>query len=71
MIEEMGKSGAHVNVETKTALLKGYAHAGQLHKAMSLFEAMCGAKGKAKLECRCARKAIHCLFGELTMQTLR
>jgi pentatricopeptide repeat protein len=41
----MGKSGMHVNVETKTALMKGYAHAGQLHKAMSLFETMCAAKG--------------------------
>ncbi len=30
----MRKNKIYVNVETKTALLKGYAHAGDMHKAM-------------------------------------
>lgn len=34
----------HVNVETKTALLKGYAHSGQMAKGEALFESMCSAK---------------------------
>jgi pentatricopeptide repeat protein len=37
----------HVNVETKTALLKGYSHSGQMAKAESLFESMCTAQGKS------------------------
>lgn len=36
----------HVNVETKTALLKGYAHSGVMLKGAELFKGMCLSKGK-------------------------
>ena len=39
-------SGSHINIETKTALLKGYCHSGQMQKAMDLFETMSTAKGE-------------------------
>lgn len=44
-------SGSQINVETKTALLKGYCHSGQMQKAMVLFETMCTAKGELMLLC--------------------
>lgn len=47
VVEEMKKSGMHVNVETKTALIKGYAHSGQMAKAHSLFQSMCNEKSGA------------------------
>lgn len=42
----MTRSGMHVNVETKTALLKGYAHSGVMLKGAELFKGMCLSKGK-------------------------
>jgi pentatricopeptide repeat protein len=36
----------HVNVETKTALLKGYAHSGVMLKGAELFKSMCLSRGK-------------------------
>lgn len=36
----------HVNVETKTALLKGYALSGMMLKGAELFKSMCLSKGK-------------------------
>lgn len=36
----------HVNVETKTALLKGYVHSGEISKAENLFVSMCNEKGR-------------------------
>jgi len=42
----MRASGLHINVETKTALLKGYAHAGKVEKAEALFDSMCQERGK-------------------------
>lgn len=47
IVEEMTKSGKHVNVETKTALIKGYAHSGQMAKADALFTSMCNSPGRA------------------------
>jgi pentatricopeptide repeat protein len=46
----MNESGLHVNVETKTALLKGYAHSGQIAKGEALFESMCSAQCKSAQE---------------------
>jgi pentatricopeptide repeat protein len=36
----------HINVETKTALLKGYAHSGMMLKGTELFMSMCLSEGK-------------------------
>ena len=41
VFEEMKESGMPITIETFTALLKGYAHAGMLHKGAALFEEMC------------------------------
>jgi pentatricopeptide repeat protein len=49
IIEEMKKAGSHINIETCTALLKGYSLAGMIHKADDLFESMCSAKGECFL----------------------
>jgi pentatricopeptide repeat protein len=45
-MDDMFKSGMHVNVHAKTALLKGYAHAGRIRKGAELFDEMCRSKGK-------------------------
>jgi hypothetical protein len=39
-VDEMKKAGMRVNVETETALLKGYAHSGMIHKGAQLFRDM-------------------------------
>ena len=41
----MKRGGREISVETKTALMKGYAHSGQIKKAEALFESMCNVKG--------------------------
>lgn len=41
VFDEMKQSGMPITVETYTALLKGYAHAGMMHKGAALFEEMC------------------------------
>ena len=43
--ERLKKAGRKLNVEANTALLKGYAHSGEIEKAIGLFEAMCTTKG--------------------------
>lgn len=45
-MDEMKKLGLHINVQAKTALLKGYAHSGRLREGGELFEEMCRSKGK-------------------------
>lgn len=45
-MDEMRKSGMHVNVQAKTALLKGYAHSGMIHKGAEFFRGMCCSKGE-------------------------
>ena len=45
-MDEMIKTGMEVNVQAKTALLKGYAHSGMLRKGSQLFADMCSEKGK-------------------------
>ncbi len=47
LVEIMKQTGIHVNVETKTALIKGFAHSGQMAKADSLFTSMCNLPGRA------------------------
>ncbi|CAJ1905814.1 unnamed protein product [Cylindrotheca closterium] len=49
IIERLTKSGKHVNVETKTALIKGYVHSGEIAKAESVFLPMCECKAKSDL----------------------
>jgi pentatricopeptide repeat protein len=39
--EQIVQNASFVNVEMQTALLKGYAHSGYMHKADSLFHNMC------------------------------
>jgi pentatricopeptide repeat protein len=46
IIKQMKESGKHVNVETLTALMKGYVHSGDITKAEKLFLSMCNAKGE-------------------------
>jgi pentatricopeptide repeat protein len=41
IFDEMKKEGMPITVETYTALLKGYAHAGMMHKGAALFEEVC------------------------------
>lgn len=45
-MSDMKKSGMNVNVQAKTALLKGYAHAGMIHKGDRLFRDMCRVKSE-------------------------
>lgn len=44
VMDEMIKSGMEVNVQAKTALLKGYAHSGMLQEGSHLFADMCSEK---------------------------
>mmetsp|Transcript_4080 Transcript_4080/g.5877 ORF Transcript_4080/g.5877 Transcript_4080/m.5877 type:complete len:811 (+) Transcript_4080:100-2532(+) len=44
VINFLKNRGNYINVETKTALLKGYAHSGMIHKAAQLYEEMESAK---------------------------
>jgi len=46
IVQDLIESGSHVNVETKTALMKGFAHSGQMAKADTLFASMCAAKAR-------------------------
>jgi pentatricopeptide repeat protein len=46
IVQAMEDSGQHVNVETKTALLKGLSHAGHMKKAEALFASMTTAQGE-------------------------
>ena len=46
IVKELVDSGTHVNVETKTALMKGFAHSGQIAKADNLFSSMCSEKAR-------------------------
>jgi pentatricopeptide repeat protein len=41
VFEDMKKTGMMITIETYTALLKGYAHGGMMHKGALLFEEMC------------------------------
>jgi pentatricopeptide repeat protein len=41
VFKEMKKSGMPITVETYAALLKGYAHAGMVHKGAALFDELC------------------------------
>jgi pentatricopeptide repeat protein len=45
-MNEMIRSGVEVNVQAKTALLKGYVHSGMLREGSHLFDDMCSKKGK-------------------------
>lgn len=49
IVEYLRKSHKHVNIETKTALLKGYVHSGEIAKAEKLFVSMCESKAKKDL----------------------
>ena len=50
IVADLEKTGIHVSVETKTALLKGFAHSGQIAKAESLFTSMCESSRKSNTE---------------------
>ena len=44
IIKEVKRTGRIVNVETKTALIKGYSHNGDMPRAAQIFEQMCQEK---------------------------
>jgi len=46
IVAEMKASGVHVSVQAKTALLKGYAHSGQIRKGAELYREMCSSAGR-------------------------
>eukprot|EP00536_Pseudo-nitzschia_multiseries_P008820 jgi/Psemu1/257595/estExt_Genewise1Plus.C_2310067 len=46
LLEKVTKEGTHISVETKTALLKGICHSGDIGKAHELFLSMCLSKAK-------------------------
>lgn len=46
IVKDMINKGVPINIETNTALLKGYAHAGLMHMGASLFQKMCRGKGR-------------------------
>lgn len=46
IVAEMEASGVHVSVQAKTALLKGYAHSGQMKKGAELYRDMCASAGR-------------------------
>ena len=46
IVAEMEASGVHVSVQAKTALLKGYAHSGQMRKGAELYRDMCASAGR-------------------------
>ena len=46
IVKELLDSGRNVNVETKTALIKGFAHSGQMAKADNLFSSMCCSRAR-------------------------
>ena len=46
IVVEMEASGVHVSVQAKTALLKGYAHSGQMRKGAELYRDMCASAGR-------------------------
>jgi pentatricopeptide repeat protein len=47
LYEEWKTSGKVVNIETKTALIKGLAHSGQMAKAYAIFSSMCSSQARA------------------------
>jgi len=47
LLEKVTKGGTHISVETKTALLKGICHSGDIGKAHELFSSMCLSKAKS------------------------
>jgi hypothetical protein len=49
VVESMKNAGMHVNVETKTALLKGLTHSGQMQKAGAMFEHMCTSRDRPNI----------------------
>lgn len=42
ILDTMEKSGEVISVETNTSAIKGYSHAGDIQKAVAIFESMCG-----------------------------
>lgn len=46
VIEDLKAIGKHVNVETKTALIKGYCHSGKIYEGYKLFESMVLSKNR-------------------------
>lgn len=46
IVEELKRSKKQVSIETHTALLKGYAHSGMIHKADSLFRSISQSRDK-------------------------
>lgn len=46
VVDDMKRRGKFIAVETKTALMKGYSHSGDIAKADALFHAMCVSKCK-------------------------
>ena len=72
IVRSMESSGRHVNVETQTALLKGYSHSGQLLKAEALFEKMCrkNISNKARANIRSLNTVLRgCLWSAATPTT--
>ena len=64
MVQKLQDTGVQVNVETHTALLKGFAHAGMMHKGAALFREICAQKGKVgscwkKCVCVCLAPLSH------------
>jgi pentatricopeptide repeat protein len=45
-VNSMKDSGTHVSVQANTALLKGYAHSGQIEKGDNLFKQMMETRGE-------------------------
>lgn len=49
LLEEMKREGKYISVETKTALMKGYSHSGDIAKVDALFHSMCASKCEYRL----------------------
>ena len=46
IVSEMERAGISVSIQAQTALLKGYAHSGQIAKGARLYRSMCRARNK-------------------------
>ena len=72
IVEEMIHAGVTVNIETNTALLKGYAHAGMMHQGAALFQSMSKGTGRQRPNVRTLNTLLRgCLWTAATVRNTK
>ena len=72
IVEDMIHAGMTVNIETNTALMKGYAHAGMMHQGAALFQSMSKGAGRHRPNIRTLNTLLRgCLWTAATARNTK